>query len=349
MSNSNQNKLNQTKSVRLSKSVRPSKSMRPSKAIRPSKSVRPSKAIRPSDANQQGNYKYVFYPDLHKKYKQFANKNGEGLLEKLSKKVNAIIGVLLVEMEKQKLDPKTQLQEGFNIYDKKPSQHKGITWSDEEYQHLGFQSIYIKTKSIQRFTETYNLLIRAYNQGYLDQYLSKLNGNKKNINIISIGGGPGFELYAIQLFFEKFYPNIKVELTTLDLNDLWKIPNQVFDIKFIQGSFYDLEMIDVIKQHDMSIMSYVIQHYFSRGFSRENKMKKRDLLKSMFDGKMGMMLVNSRVKRIEILDYLKKNGLYVYNLIHKYDNRQTVVSKYDLKKTESVEKKYQIPFLNVPY
>jgi hypothetical protein len=150
-------------------------------------------------------YNYLYYPDIHKKYKQYANKTGEKLLKILKNKVSEITLVLKEKILEQKKDPEKQVKEGVKIYIEKSSKSKGATWTDEEYQHLGFQIVYINVKSIQRFTEMYNLLIRGYNKNYF-------NNLKDELNIVSVGGGPAFELFAMKIFFHTFYPKIKINL-----------------------------------------------------------------------------------------------------------------------------------------
>jgi len=280
------------------------------------------------------NYKYSYYPDLHKKYKFLCNKTGSDLLNKIDKKVSIILDNIIDKIKKNKLDVKKQLEEGFYIYDKKPSSNKGITWSKKEYNHLGFQYYYIKTKSVQRITETYNLLIRSNNHGLFKKY-------KNNLNILSLGGGPGFELYACNLFFKKYYKNIKLKLTTIDNTNLWEFSNKIFNINFVKGSFYNKKTLEKYsKINNITIMSYVFYHYFN------NDKSKWDLIKYIISNNTDMILINTRSKYMDIFDYLKKNNLYIFKLYYNYKN--SVILK-DKELINSPKNNMKIPFKNVPF
>lgn len=73
----------------------------------------------------------------------------------------------------------------------------GGTWSDEEYGHLGLQGIYLRLKSVQRFTEAWALCERAA----LHRVFSPAKLEQGRVRVVSIGGGPGFELLAFDLFW----------------------------------------------------------------------------------------------------------------------------------------------------
>lgn len=299
-----------------------------------------------SGCHDTSEYKFVYYPDLKQKYKQYANKTGELLLKGLNKQMAKILKRITEQMEEQKLDVKKTIDEGYYIYNEKPSQgvgkDKGITWSDEEYGHLGFQYMYLKVKSTKRFTEVYNMLVRAHNKNYFEKFKSM-----KSVDIVSIGGGPSYELYALRVFFKRFYKNIHITLTTIDLNNNWKVPNKIFDVQFVQGSFYDKDVINTIHKYDLSIMSYVMFHYF-------DKPKKSNLIINMMSGRMKMMLVNSRVKNIGTYDYIKRGkrgkrgNIKTYDLIAETDNRQVAVTTEDIS-SNLPDKKCKIPFLDVPF
>jgi hypothetical protein len=279
-------------------------------------------------------YNYLYYPDIHKKYKQYANKTGEKLLKILKNKVSEITLVLKEKILEQKKDPEKQVKEGVKIYIEKSSKSKGATWTDEEYQHLGFQIVYINVKSIQRFTEMYNLLIRGYNKNYF-------NNLKDELNIVSVGGGPAFELFAMKIFFHTFYPKIKINFASIDLNNYWVLTNKLLNIKFIQGSFYDKEIIKEITKFDISVMSYVVYHYF-------NKTKRHKDIINMLKNKNKMLLVNSRLQSLPVIrDVTNSNkNIYLYNLTG--DNRQCILSRIKLDNTLK-ERRCNIPFKDVPY
>ena len=280
-------------------------------------------------------YTHIYYPDFNRKYKQFANNTGNCLLKQLNVKVNKILGFLSEKMTQNGLNPQDQINEGNIIYETKPNQRKGITWSDAEYQHLGFQYVYIKVKSIQRFTENYNFLIRCYNNNVFQ------NISGKPVNIVSIGGGPGFELLAMRMFFNKYFKDTKITLTTIDLSDIWNTSNDILGIKFIRGSFYDPKIIKKINTYDISIMSYVFFHYF-------DKTGKYKLVNDMIKKKNKIMMINSRVKKMQSINYLQNNNLFIHRLIDHYDDRQTIISQNNLINNLK-DRRCQLPFLDVPY
>jgi hypothetical protein len=63
---------------------------------------------------------------------------------------------------------------------------------------VGLQGIYLRLKSVQRFTEAWALFERAASQrGFRHEQLL----GQETVRVVSIGGGPGFELLAFDLFF----------------------------------------------------------------------------------------------------------------------------------------------------
>lgn len=291
--------------------------------------------------------KYIFYPDLHKKYAQYTNKTGYDLILSFYRKVKIILDDFIDRMDKQGMDSEKMIKEGFDIYDQKPSQNRNqrITWSEEEYNHLGFQYIYIKIKSVQRFTEVYNLLVRMHNLGMFDflerKSPSRNQSGRKTFRIVSIGGGPGFELYAARLFFEKYYSTVKLKLMSIDMGD-WEFANQVFENEFSFGSFYDPEYLKKIsQQYDCAMMSYVFHHYFNQDKS------KWDLIHKFLRNDIKFLIVNSRRKQMNLFRYLEQY-YYLYNLINRNDHRQSVISV-DKIRIDKKDHKITIPFFNVPY
>ena len=65
-----------------------------------------------SGCHDNSEYKFVYYPDLKQKYKQYANKTGELLLKGLNKQMAKILKRITEQMEEQKLDVKKQLMRG---------------------------------------------------------------------------------------------------------------------------------------------------------------------------------------------------------------------------------------------
>ena len=210
------------------------------------------------------------------------------------------------------------------IYKTKPNMKNGVTWSESEYRHLGFLYHYVRLKSIQRFTETYNLMCRA-----LDKNLFNFVNTKKKVRIISLGGGPGFELYASRLFFENFFPDTEIEYVTLELSSRWKMPNKVLRNKYIERSFYDEDIYEnVVPKFDIVIMAYTYYHYFYK--------KNINILSKLFKKRNKLLLINSRVRTLKF----KQNKLLtMYNLT------RTSTQQIAFVKHEPII----LPFRNVPY
>jgi len=137
---------------------------------------------------------------------------------------------------------------GQGLYAHKPTlRTKGVTWSTEEYSHPGLQRMYLRMKSIQRFTEIWSLLERAEALGVFDDIFGIGGTNAENnvIRIAAVGGGPGYELLATKLFFEDRAPpseegldEIQLELTCMDVCPAWRAYAEALGFKFVD---YDID------------------------------------------------------------------------------------------------------------
>ena len=141
---------------------------------------------------------------------------------------------------------------GKHIYDTKPtlSATRGTdhlaTWSQEEYGQPGLQREYLIYKSLQRFTETWALLERATVAGlFVPEFLRNKQVESDDesddddddgkdsfssdededdvqpIRVVSVGGGPGYELFATREFFARYAGSVPVQLCSLDLEQSW--------------------------------------------------------------------------------------------------------------------------------
>ena len=78
----------------------------------------------------------------------------------------------------REVDPALKSQ-GESIYAQKPSLGaNGVTWSQENYAHLGLQ-LECRLKSFQRFTETFAALERAYNAGIFGALAAAGGGRRR--------------------------------------------------------------------------------------------------------------------------------------------------------------------------
>jgi len=109
-----------------------------------------------------------------------------------------------------------------------------VTWSNDEYAHAGLRAQYLRLKSLQRFSETYNLVDRACAQDA--EAASVVLGNATEalaqhheppLRVASLGGGPAFELVAVREFVRARRhalrrPERRLEFFSLDLQPAWK-------------------------------------------------------------------------------------------------------------------------------
>ena len=109
------------------------------------------------------------------------------------------------------------------------------------YANLGLQRQYLKLKSYQRFTEAWSLLERADARGLFDDFLnlSKSVNYAIPLRIASVGGGPGFELFACQEYFNyRTDKKLILELTSMDYEKTWGEYARLMGFRFIH---YDLK------------------------------------------------------------------------------------------------------------
>ena len=191
----------------------------------------------------------TYYQDRDKEYPFYCTERGYELLQTLMK-VNAA----LLELNQQKIEEEAVastltaeadatrpysadviVRIGKGLYAHKPTlRTKGVTWSNEEYSHPGLQRMYLRMKSIQRFTEIWALLERADSIGTFDHIYEKGSGR---VRIAAIGGGPGYELLAARLFFEEKCPDIELELICMDVCEAWRPCAEKLGFRFVQ---YDI-------------------------------------------------------------------------------------------------------------
>ncbi|KAL7428772.1 hypothetical protein ACHAXH_002169 [Discostella pseudostelligera] len=148
---------------------------------------------------------------------------------------------------------------GRGLYAHKPTlRTKGVTWSTEEYSHPGLARMYLRMKSIQRFTEIWCLLERSAALGVFDEIFDHKGmiasvgedddggeGGRPVVRIAAVGGGPGYELLATKLFFEERMPNsgMQLELTCMDICPAWRHYAEALGFTFVE---YDINNEDGI-------------------------------------------------------------------------------------------------------
>jgi hypothetical protein len=304
---------------------------------------------------QNSDGKCTYYMDRNKTkgWEFYTNNEGCSLLQKLASIVDSILS------SKDILLTQNDILIGKSIYANKTNLEKsGVTWSQSEYDTVSFQREYIRLKSLQRFTESYNLYERAYNYNIFDNNI--FNNSIGPVKVVSLGGGPGFELLAFKWFFEKtINKKTTLELISVDLAESWRSSSEEMDIKFIQ---YDLSpsslstdtlLSKVGSSIDYIVISYVLHHYMT------NNKSIQFLIDLLINHSVKAIFINTRVKHLPALKILRKLdikksirtiSLMQNHVNNKTDNRQMV---WTLNKNYSAnyfqDKSIKIMFPNVPY
>ena len=142
-----------------------------------------------------------FYQDRGRKYPFKAGPEALPLLRGLLSTNHRVFAINRVIVEATG-DAAETIRHGEDLYANKPTMkaHHGAlgTWSDEEYAHPGLQAVYLRLKSFQRFTESWALFERAARRGVFDKYLN----TSATLHVASLGGGPGYELLALEWFLD---------------------------------------------------------------------------------------------------------------------------------------------------
>lgn len=119
--------------------------------------AQPQEVARSGYSAVGGPYKY--FCDQSKRWAFFTGEEGKKLLEELNKSRRRAMEIVELTREEE--------EQARILYERKPNRSEGVTWSQEEYASVPFQIRYIELKSLQRFTEMYSFVQRAYNKGNL--------------------------------------------------------------------------------------------------------------------------------------------------------------------------------------
>lgn len=289
--------------------------------------------------------KTTYYQDIKKKWKFFTDKEGYELLLNCYNLIKKLLKKNIKLIKKSNQNVKNTINKGYYIYTKKKSLKKSsksygageyVTWSTEEYNHLGLQRYYLIVKSFQRFTETWSLLVRSYNNGVFDDIPDILN-------IATIGGGPGFECYSFYLFFKKYFPEKKCYFHILDLESNWGEYIKLFgdNFYFKKWDLYNDDLFDKIKidKIDFVIISNFLVMYMTNKHSY-------DLMLKLLSNNTKAILINSRSKNIEAKKHLLKLGIFTTNLISNNDDRNIIFSLKKYNKTKNIKDMFpNTPFI----
>ena len=295
----------------------------------------------------------VYYQDSRKRYKFTAGPKGLELLTRLVR-ANEAGPLNVVERLLDKFAPAERdvaVREGEQLYAEKPTLRgeAGVTWSDAEYAHRGLQRQYLRFKSFQRFTETYNLVERASARGLFQRALPPPGPDgapSRAARIASIGGGPGYELLALREFLRELAPPLRVELTSVDLQPGWEPFARALDCGFITADLNDGDMLSRCGAPlDIVVISYVLIYCSNEAtaamFAR--------LLRA--EGGPRAILVSERTHRQEMAGLMERQGVTVTRLMPQRrgrDERQMVWTLSPLP-LPAPRDEGELTFPNVPY
>lgn len=250
------------------------------------------------------------------------------------------------DLLRQVSNPQQLIEEGKDIYRNKPTfvatkdlecgDSQKVTWSQLEYGHIGVQRMYLKLKSYQRFTEAWSLMERADAQGLFDSMLaSSVNSSNEPfvLRVASIGGGPGFELYACQEYFRKkkglSEKVLQLELTSLDLEDSWKEYVRIMGFRFVQWDLRTGGLLQKLgynaneKKLHFVIISAVMEMYMA------NDNCCNWLAKLLLEEGVMAALVDSRSTKLKALQMMRERDVKALGLLPNGDERQSIVFKKD--------------------
>ena len=223
----------------------------------------------------------VYHQDVRRMYKFSCGETGLKLLESLVCAKRAALDVNTARIAATaasttdgggntaaKAGEERVRAEGERMYVNKASlEKKGVTWSHQEYSHLGLQAVYLRTKCYQRFTETYNLMDRM--RCVMLNIVRDARKNGGTLHVASIGGGPGFELHAVREWVKANAEALgeteadaaeRIDLISLDLQADWAPYAEKIGLRFVGD--WDLRRGDLIEQCGcdihIAIISYVL-------------------------------------------------------------------------------------------
>jgi len=168
----------------------------------------------------------VYFCDRFRRYRFDSGAGGLSLLRALCSRLRTMLELNSAMFDPDEEAAKKQKEHGYELYEEKPTlrsnskrvgadgeSHTVGTWSNEEYGLVGFQWMYLRFKSYQRFSETWALLERCALAGLFNDFLSaaaasaKTGGDRLTLRFVSLGGGPGFELLAVE-FFMRYWAEV---------------------------------------------------------------------------------------------------------------------------------------------
>jgi len=311
-----------------------------------------------------------YYQDRRKRWAYVCDAHGFALLRGLIEAATPLLQGVAAQLAEYG-DGGRARQDGEQIYAQKPNLGaNGVTWSQDNYAHLGLQAEYLRLKSIQRFTETYVAMQRLHNAGGLARLQHDLQndgegggdggapgGGARPLRIASLGGGPGFELVAVRAFAAEVMGEAPPpQLTSLDLEASWRPHAEALGLGFNVWDVNDgagLLRAAGWERIDLAIISYVFYHYMSHERCYEW------IAAALRSGDVGAVLIVSRFESLTPqIEALEARGVRVTPLLtqpqfsaRRTDHRQLLFTASHSPapgKTAPAEQQ-RIAFPNVPH
>jgi len=298
----------------------------------------------------------VFFQDARRKYEFACGAAGLRLLAGLVARTKVVLALNARALARLPADQASKLlDEGRRIYGEKPSlrkfaasdgQNKNVTWSDDEYGHLGLQAQYLKLKSFQRFTETYNMCARAC---AADGYARRVLLESPALRVASLGGGPAFELDALREFCHAACPTPpKLAMYSLDLQPGWGPYANALGCHFVAPLDVSTATPKSIvracgdRPIDVMVISYLFIYCTdARTADLMHHLLVNDLVKVLF--------VSERTENQDIVGLLEQRGLAVVPLLPQRSKDQRQLLVLDPKRRERTAGEPDLAFPNVPF
>jgi len=279
----------------------------------------------------------TYVQDVHGKWVYSTNQEGYTNLRSLTSFVSARM-FSRIQGKVDRLDEvQRDMDHALSIYEGKPSNYVDGTWSSLEYANPSFQAVYMRYKCLQRYTEVYNMMHRAYDQGHLAWMCGR-----QSVSFVSYGCGPAFELHAIRDFMSKYYPDVTFHGTGIDLEPSWIDVVTRAGFEFVHGDFSIIvprkEVVDflvlsgVLHSYLRGVLCSRVDHWFESYTS------------------LSGILVNDRPKSIR--SYRALSSVYVVTrLVSLSDDRQVYIFKHGNNDRSRYFTRPSLPLLypNVPY
>ena len=282
--------------------------------------------------------KCIYFCDRFRRYKFYCDAKGLRLLRALSD-----VNLTLLKENEKHFSPNPdeaakERAEGYALYEEKPNLRRRDvgTWSDREYGLPGFQWMYLRLKSYQRFGETWALLERCHAAGLFDGPLSL----EEPLTVVSLGGGPGYELLAFdwiarwyqQQHEEDFLENGKfldsnvpgLTFASFDLQPSWVRYTRILGYDFKQWDVHSDDARDAVLNAGQGRIVCILSNILCYCSDEQTA----DLFLDLLTSRVTAIIVNERGAVQSIVPMLQRRGVRILRLLDQLtagrDDRQLV-------------------------